>query len=547
IAFGSLAAAGVPLMVGLVTTTVALGLAFGLSLFMPLSNLLQNIVTMIGLAVGIDYSLLMVSRFRELREGRTTEEAIAEVVGTAGVAVCYSGLTVMIGLLGLLATPLMETRSIGLGGAIVVVVSVLAAITLLPAVLSLLGHRIDWPAWLARPLKNARAEAGWAWLAEVVMRRPVLTLVISGSLVLLLASPATVGKTGFIAGNWFPEGMESRTGLEVLGRMGQASAIAPIDLVIRAPEGDPAVSMSTLPHLLRLSRDLKADERVGQVLSPVDLREDLKPVHYALLYRNLDQAIAQFPQIAELFLSKDRTATLFQVIPADGVQIDRAQQLARDLAAKQLGGGLSLEVGGTPAYYNDFNDRMRDAFPVAAGLVIGVTLVVLFVAYRSWLIPIKAVLMNLLAVGCGYGALVAVFQLGWGAPLVGLEAPLSAIPLTIPLMMFCITFGLSMDYEIFLLSRIKEIYDETGDNRLATAQGLATTGSIITSAAMVMVVVFGAFVSAEIVILKMIGLGLATAVLVDATLIRGLMVPAVMAIAGRWNWVPGDRHGRPGR
>jgi RND superfamily putative drug exporter len=258
-----------------------------------------------------------------------------------------------------------------------------------------------------------------------------------------------------------------------------------------------------------------------------------------MLYRDSRGALRRYPQIGKLLLSKDRSAALFQIIPGNDVRLRETQTLAADVARMAVGAGLGLEVGGEPAYYNDFLTTMNWAFPLIVASVIAVTLAVLFLAFRSFLLPVKAVVMNLLSVGAGFGVLVMVFQFGWGIGLLGMAEPMGAVPVTIPIFIFCLTFGLSMDYEVFLLTRIKEEYDRTGDNRLATAEGLATTGGIITNAAAIMVVVFGAFAFVEMPLGKMMGLGLATTVLVDATLVRILLVPALMRIAGRWNWYPG--------
>jgi putative drug exporter of the RND superfamily len=335
LAFGTLLAAALPFLMGLATTTVSLGLAFMLARLMPVSNLLGNVVTMIGLAIGIDYSLLVVKDYRERLRHSPVLEAVAQTVAEAGTTILWSGSTVAIGLLGLLFSPILETRSVGIGGALVVLVSVLAAVTLLPACLALLGNRIErWPL----PRRSAAAPGGksaWARLAEWIVRRPLRTLAVSAG----------------------------------------------------------------------------------------------------------------------------------------------------------------------------------------------------------------AVMANLLAVAAGYGAVVAIFQFGWLHGLVGLERPFSSIPLEVPLMIFCLSFGLSMDYELFLLFRIQRQFALHRDNDRATAEGLAAVGPVITGAGLIMTVVFGAFVSADLPALKMIGVGLCVAVLVDASVIRAFVVPAFMSIAGRWNWYPGDSQG----
>jgi RND superfamily putative drug exporter len=539
LAFGALIAAGIPLATGLASTTVASALALTVASLMPVSNLLQNIVTMVGLGLGIDYSLLMVNRFREARRSRPADESVAAVMNEAGSAVVYSGLAVMIGLCGLLFTPLVETRSVGIGGLLVVVVSMLATLTLVPAILAAVGERIDYPIWMSRPLRNVRAEAMWERTAHWVMSHPWCALAMASPLLGVLAWTALRAENGFTSSmDWYPRQMESRVGGEILSQMGNSNAILPIHVVVRSKDTAPVLAPQHLPALMKFADRVGADSRVGAVMSAVTLRRNLGPADYTALYRDIDFALIAYPEVGPLYLSRDRSTTLLQVIPADRLPLRDAEQLARELSHTRLP-LLDVAVGGTPVYYNDFNDRMRESFPRVFAFVIGASLLVLGLAFRSFLIPLKAVVANLLAVAAGYGAVVAVFQLGWLNAVPGLEQPLSAIPLTIPLLIFCITFGLSMDYEIFLLCRIKQAYDASGDNSEATATGVATTAGIITSAALIMVTVFGAALSADIAIIRMLGLGLAVTVAVDATLIRILIVPAVMALAGHWNWYPG--------
>jgi putative drug exporter of the RND superfamily len=541
LAFGALVAAGVPLVSGLASTTVAAALALGVAWLMPVSNLLQNIVTMIGLGLGIDYSLLMVSRFREARRTQSDAEAVALVMGEAGSAIVYSGLAVMIGLCGLLFTPLMETRSIGIGGMLVVVISVLASLTLVPAVLAFAGGRIDTPQWMSRPLRNLRAEAMWERVAGSVMRHPWRTLGLALPVIGVFAWPALRAENGFTSSmDWFPPAMESRVGGEILAQMGNSNAIIPLYVLVRSTTGSPVLSPEHIPALVELANRIRSDSRVDSVLSAVTVRPELGLAEYTALYRDLDSALIAYPQIGELYLSHDRRTTMLQIIPASGLALRDAEKFARELSQVRLA-SLQLEVGGKPVYYNDFNDRMRGSFPLVFAFVVGASVLVLGFAFRSILIPLKAVAANLLAVAAGYGAVVAVFQLGWLSAVPGFEQPLSAIPLTIPLLIFCITFGLSMDYEIFLLCRIKQAYDMSRDNHAATVSGLAATAGVITSAALIMATVFGAALTAEIAMVRMMGLGLAVTVLIDATLIRIFVVPAMMALAGDWNWYPGTR------
>lgn len=540
LAFGTLVAAGLPFLTGLSTTTVSLGLAFVLARLMPVSNLLGNVVTMIGLAIGIDYSLLMVTHYRDQPAAAGLTERVAATVAQGGRTITWSGLTVIIGLLGLLLSPLLETRSVGIGGALVVCVSVLAALTLMPAALYVLGPRIDWLPVLRRRQGRPGLLAFWRGVGGWVVRHPWLTLLLAGGCVLALAAPALRANTGFSNERWFlPPAMESRQGVEMLEALRSKNAALTSYVIVHSGDGRPLLDPAHVPALFAYAQHLEADPRIASVASPFSLQKGLTLEDYTGLYADPAQLRRDYPQIGEFYLSHDGTAALFQVTPADQLDVKQVGALARELGERPPPGAFTVMVGGAAAEHNDFDAYMHRSLPRIFGFVIGATLVLLFLAFRSFLLPLKAVLMNLLAVAAGIGAVVAVFQFGWANSLVGLEHPISAIPLEIPLMVFCLSFGLSMDYELFLLFSIQHEYQRDLDNDRATVEGLARVAPVITGAGLIMVVVFGAFVGAQLPVLKMTGLGLCVAVLVDATLIRALLVPAVMAIAGRWNWYPG--------
>jgi RND superfamily putative drug exporter len=522
VAFGTLVAAALPFLTGLATTTVALGLAYLLAQLMPVSNLLGNVVTMIGLAVGIDYSLLMVKDFRERRLSLATAEALAATVEAAGTTICWSGSTVAIGLLGLLWSPLLETRSVGIGGALVVLVSMLAALTLLPACLALIGHRIEY----GKVLRFAPAAAGheslWRRIAARTVRRPVISLLLSGGAVVLLALPVAGSRSGFSSEPWYlPAGMESRVGAQILNHIRHEDPTRMIDVVLRTADGSAVLADSNRAALLAYSDRLSADTRIAALVAPFDRGNGAR----------LDSA----------HLSRDGRAALLELAPAERLSLPQVQALAREVGALAPQAPLTATVGGRPVYYNDFDQYLWRSFPKVFGSVVAATLLLLYCAFRSLLLPVKAVIANLLAIAAGYGVVVAIFQFGWLHALVGLERPFAAIALEVPLMIFCLSFGLSMDYELFLLFRIRREYLVDGDNDRATVAGLAAVAPVITGAGLIMAVVFGAFVGADLPAVKMIGVGLCAAVLVDATLIRGFVVPAFMSIAGRWNWYPGSR------
>jgi RND superfamily putative drug exporter len=316
-------------------------------------------------------------------------------------------------------------------------------------------------------------------------------------------------------------------------------ASQPIYAIVTSTDAEPILAPAHIEPLVAYAAGLEKDPRIAAVESPVSLRAGMSLAEYQGFYRDAAAALRERPQIAELYLSRDRRAMLFEITPANGLSATAISRLTRDLKTTAPPGPFRLLIGGAPAEHNDFNESMIESLPRIFCFVVGVTLVLIFLAFRSYLLPLKAVITNLLAVSAGIGAVVAVFQYGWLNGLVGLERPFSAIPLEVPMMVFCLSFGLSMDYELFLLFRIQREYSRSGDNDRATVEGLAAVAPVITGAGLIMAVVFGAFVGADLPVLKMMGVGLCVSVLVDATVIRAFIVPAVMVLAGRFNWYPG--------
>jgi putative drug exporter of the RND superfamily len=536
--FGSLLAAALPLLMGVATTTVALALAWAVAQLMPVSNLTATVITMLGLALGIDYSLLLVSRFRELPPGLTRPEAMGRLLASAGPTITWSGLIVSIALLGLLCSPLLETRGIGIGGALVAAVSVLAATTLLPAVLALSAERIH--------RRGARSREGppgfYARLVARIVRRPLATVMLTVALLSVMALPGLTARSGYSNDpRFFPAGMEARVGGEILSARGHGNDALALELLVHAAGGRSVLDAAILPALFEYGRQLTADRRVASVASVVNLAPNAALGDYLALYHDPDAALSRYPEIAHRWLSRRRDVALFHVTPAHELSLADIQQLAAELARRARPGPLSIEVGGAPSYFNDFDRSLARSLPRVVGVIILATIALLLAAFRSWLIPLKAVLLNLLAVAAGFGVVVAVCQWGWGARLVGLDAPLTAIPATVPLMIFCLSFGVSMDYELFLLFRIVAEFRRDGDTTRATVAGVGSAAPVVTGAAFIMAVVFASFVASDVPLVKMLGLGLAAAVAVDAMLIRTLLLPAAMTLAGRWNWYPGLR------
>ncbi len=552
LAFGAMVAATLPVIVGFFAITCTLAVISILAKFTPMSVFVLNMTSMIGLGVGIDYSLLIVTRFREeLNRGLSRRDAAIRTLLTAGKAVFTSGLTVMVGFAALLATPLIETRSVGVGGLVVVFLAVALSTTFLPPVLAVLGREIDRPRWLSRRLAWYHSPRIWEKWARSLHRHPRRALLLGGTAIAILTLPLFWIRIGLPAHNWWPAGTEAGAGVETLSRMGAAGMIQPVRVLIEVPEGERVASARRLRGLRALSDSLQADPRVASVRSIVDLRAGASIFTYSVLYSDLNAARAEYPGFVDAYLSGDGRIALLDVIPADTTSLTTTMDLVRDtrrLVSDSTVPALAdatIQVGGYAASNVDLQRDLLDRFPLMVLLILLTTGIMLAIAFRSFLVPVKAVIMNTLAVSATFGLIVLVFQYGLGSALFGLDGPTSAIYVVIPVLVFAVVFGLSMDYEVFLLTRIKEAFDKTGKNDQATMEGLSATASVITSAALIMIMVFGVFAFARVLAMQFLGFGLAVAVLLDATLIRMVLVPAFMHLAGEWNWWPGYRRRPP--
>jgi RND superfamily putative drug exporter len=546
LAFGALVAATLPIIVGVLAITIALGIVAVAAQFQTMSVFVLNITTMVGLGVGIDYSLLIVTRFREeLNRGLSPVDAAVRTIQTAGSAVVTSGLTVVVGFAALILTPLTETRSVGIGGLIVVAVAVLLATTFLPAALAILGRNIDRPRWLARPLARIHTPQGWERWARSLGHRPWRAILGGGLAVAILTFPLTQIKIGLPARNWFPPEAESGQGLAALRDMGASGVIQPLRVVVQLPAGESALSGRRLPGLKALSDSIRKDPRVREVRGVATLRPGLSTLQLAIFYGDPEAVRERYPEFFNAYLSADRRTTLMDVIAVDSVSLTGMMDLARHVRDAIARGtrlrGTEIVVGGFAASSLDLQENLLGRFPGIVAMILGVTAIMLLIAFRSVLVPLKAVVLNCVSVSAAFGITVLVFQHGYGASLFGLEGPTEAIFVVVPVLVFATVFGLSMDYEVFLLTRVKEVFDKTGRNDHATMEGLSATASTITFAAAIMIAVFGVFAFSRVLAVQFIGFGLAIAVLLDATLIRMVLVPAIMHIAGRWNWWPGVR------
>ena len=538
--FGSVVAAGVPLVVGGASVLVALAAIFVLASVMPMSIFVLNLATLLGLGLGVDYSLLMTSRFREELARRPDDpegvrEAVRITLATAGRAVFFSGLTVLLGLLGLVLFDVMILRSVGIAGSLVVGLAVLAALTLLPAVLTVAGPRIDRFS-VRRVSTRAEGDGRWARMARRVMRRPLAVLIPTLAFLLLLGWPFLHVRFNAPDASILPPGVPSRAAFDRLQAEFGEGAFAPITIAVRT-EGS-ATSPDNLARLFDYSRRLAADPRVTQVDSLVDVDPRLTLDQYQLLYNDENGPRDRFIAIARESTTRG-DLTAFTLTTPYGPNRAEGRALVADL--RDPGGILApppaaeILVGGGAADVADVVDGVAADFPRTALFIIVTTYLVLFALLRSVLLPAKALIMNTLSITASFGALVWIFQDGNLSALLGFQ-PLGFVETTQPVILFCVLFGLSMDYEVFLLTRMKEVWDATGDNTEAVARGLERSGRIVTSAALVVVVVAASFVFADIVLIKALGLGVAIAVALDATVVRALLVPATMRLLGRWNW-----------
>jgi len=528
--FGSLVGAAIPLAVGALSVAAVLGVIYLVANVVDMSIFVLNLATMLGLGLAIDYSLFMTSRFREEIRRRPMDEAVAVTVGTAGRAVFFSGLTVLIGLSGLALFDFMFLRSVGVAGTIVVAIAVLGALTLLPAVLGVAGKHID------RGRLFRRRDDGhgmfWARLASWVMAHPWLVFIPTLALLVALGLPFLNVKLSSPDATILPLRVESRQGFETLRREFGDGEISP--LVVALESNTKVTSPENVQALYDFTRAFAADERVTRIDSLVTLDPRLSLEQYQLLYMDSENVSDRFiNQAYQQLGSETTTVVLLYTRGLAGSDVSKA--LLVDVRAAEIGGDFDMLVDGGTAEIVDVVDEMYAEFPPVALIIVLATYVVLCFLFRSVILPLKAIGMNILSIVASYGALVFIFQDGNLSGLFGFE-PLGYVEASLPILMFCVLFGLSMDYEVFLLSRVREAYLESGDNTASVASGLQQSGRIITGAALIVVVVTASFVTAEIVLVKALGLGIAIAVFLDATIVRALLVPATMRLLGDVNW-----------
>jgi RND superfamily putative drug exporter len=530
--FGSVVAAALPLAVGLLGVAAGMAVTGILARVMPVSAYAANVVSMIGLGVAIDYSLFVVSRYREELVAHPPAAALARTLATAGRTVIFSGLTVGIGLLGMILLRMGSVSTIGIASAVVVGFAVLYSLTLLPALLAILGPRVNALSVWRRPGRAAGPSGTWLRLATAVMARPWHVLVPVAIVLVVLGLPFRHIHLGTPDVTTLPESAESRRGQELLARA--LPDLDPTSVVVVLRYAEPGgLTPARVDELLALSAWLRGRPGVTGVDSPVDLDPAITREQYHQIAAAPPEMLPPPLREALARMAGERVAVLVAqtALPPDGRD---ARALVKTIRSAHPPVAAEVLVTGRTAYDVDFVALVARVAPGAVAFVLAATFVVLFLLLGSVLLPLKAVVMNCLSVTASYGALVWIFQDGHFSSVLGFTpGPIEPV---IPLIMFCVLFGLSMDYEVLLLSRTHEEFERTGDNDRAVVASLAATGRLITGAALIMATVFFGFGVARAVMIKEMGVGMGIAIVMDATVIRGLLVPATMRLLGEWNW-----------
>ncbi len=547
IVFRAPLAAMLPIVVAMVSVTVSLAGLFILSHWMPISVFAQNVVSMIGLGVGIDYSLFTLNRFRQaLGNAANPAEAALDASTAVGHALINSGLTVAIGFLSLFLVNARFLHVLALGGALVVTICLLATLSLLPILLSFFGDRVNWPGKFNNP--NCRSASSdpprqiWADWARSIMLRPWFYVIPAMLLLAIFIAPVSRLEIWNVGAKDLDAQMESRQGMEILARNFEQGWMGPVVLLLESKDSN-LWSPERQEAVLALASRLGADEKVAFVLGYPRLLSAAGPARSSI--RSQADLPAYIRTLAADTLSKDDKAGLIVLVTKQPPESTEVRQLVSELRGNAWpelqAAGIRVQVGGATSMVADFDQEMLDGTWRVIPAVLALSFIVLMIQFKSLLIPLKATFLNLLAVLASYGFLIYLFQDGIGAEFIGL-APPGGLNSFIVLMLFTVLFGLSMDYEIFLLTHIREAYKATGNNAAAVATGLQQTAGLITSAALIMVCLFGSFGFTGLVATREFGLGLAFAVLLDATLIRVLLVPALMELFGPANWwLPGMR------
>ena len=535
--FGSVVAAGLPVAMGALSVVTTLALVFVVAQATDMSIFVLNIASFLGLGMAVDYSLLMVSRFREeLQRADTVASAVVTTIETSGKAIVFSAGTSVIALSGLLFFDMMMMRSLGVGGITVILFSMLIALTLLPALFAVLGHRVDrLSIWRRRTARGGF----WFTLSQWVMRHPIAVIIPTTAFLVLLGLPFLNVNLGSPWASILPEEAESRQGQGLVDERFGPGELSQVIIVESSPTstltpGNIAANLEFVermendPRVVRVDSIFGAEPRMTwEQMQQVGAGFKPAPTAPAVS----DEALTAFNEL----VSDDLRTQMVRIVPRHSPTADETKALVSDIRSNPPGGDMTVLVTGVTADQLDNVDSMYSDFPRVIVYVVIVTYVALLLLFRSVILPLKAVVLNALSILASFGALVFVFQQGNFEGLLGFTAD-GTTEATVPILVFSVVFGLSMDYEVFLLSRVKEEYDRTGDNTRAVAVGMERSGRIITSAAAILIVVSAGFATGDILIIKALGLGTAIAVLVDSTIVRALLVPALMRVMSRLNW-----------
>ncbi|MEX2536739.1 MAG: MMPL family transporter [Trueperaceae bacterium] len=534
-AFGALVASILPLLVALASITLSFSVLYGLGQFIDFAIFTQSIVTMLGLATGIDYALLMVNRFREELRGGMDPHRAAEITSqTAGKAVLFSGVTVLIALSALLVPPLPFIRSLGVGTIVVLAVSILVSTTALPALLALLGHRVN--SWrVTRRIPGLRSRSFWRKRAQLILRHPWVWAVAGAGALVLLSVPALGMEVADPGARGLSPATDSRRVVAALEGVGLEGMLEPVEVMVDFGETG-FFNPSSQRQLSRLGRLLEQIPTVSEAYSAM-MVDSLPSLMLYQYYATQELALgSELRELVVATVSESGRYARITLFPLGNLPPHDISALRKSVGEAIEAVDVRALVGGAAIFEAEWTRLLYQSFPWAVALVYLGILLVLGLAFRSLLIPLKSILLNTLTVATAYGVITLVFQEGWLAGLFGVPGGLGYVDTSAPLFIFAIVFGLSMDYEVFLVARIYEKHQQGLSDRDAVVSALSSTGGVITSAAAVMIVVFSSFIFSEVVLIKTLGLGLAVAVLLDATLVRLALVPAMMFLAGRWNW-----------
>ena len=527
--FGSLTAAALPLIMGAVAVGVGLALIWVVAGYVEISIFALNIATLLGLGLGVDYSLFLVSRFRRELGRADSAAAVVATSKSMGKTIAFSATAVVIGLSALTLFEFQFLRSIGIVGALVTVVAALCALTLAPAVLAIVGPGIN----RFRLLPPLSAGTGfWARTARAVMARPLLVLVPTTLLLLAFVVPLAEARITLPDARVLPAHSDARQAFELLDAEYGPGELAQLFLVMDFENGP--FSDDALAQQLQLVRALEADPRVAGTSGIVSIDPRITLSQYRLLYADGADSADPIARATARAASSGSLSVL-SIRPAVAGNSAEGRALVHAIRDRVRDAGIQAQLGGGAANLNDFVDAVYRTFPVVIAVILLATLVLLAGMFHSLVLPLKAILLNLLSLTTSFGAVVLIFQFGWFAPVLQFE-PLGYIDATLPVILFAVLFGLSMDYEVFLLAQVQEAWIETGEVDAAVASGLQASGRVITSGALVVIVVGLAFASAEVVSVKALGVAGAIAIATDAAIVRLLLAPAAMKLAGEWNW-----------